>query len=219
MAWRRERLPTPVFWPGEFHGLYSPWGCKQSDTTERLSLLLALEMSTRPFRTNTPKDVLFIIGDWNAKVGSQGTPGVTGKFGLGIRNEAGQRLIEFCQKNALVIANTLFQQHKRRLYTWTSPDGQHQNHTDYILCSQRWISSIQSAKTRPGADCGSDHELLITKFRLKLKKVGKTTKPFRSDQIRSVAQSCLTLCNPMNRSTPGLPVHHQLPEFTQTHVH
>ena len=70
------------------------------------------------------KDVLFIIGDWNAIVGSQETPGVTGKFGLGIQNEAGQRLIEFCQENILVIANTLFQQHKRRLYTWTSPDGQ-----------------------------------------------------------------------------------------------
>ena len=86
----------------------------------------------------TPKkDVLFIIGDWKAKVGSQQTPGVTGKFGLGIWNEAGQRLIEFCQENALVIANTLFQKHKR-LYTWTSPDGQHQNQIDYILCSQRW---------------------------------------------------------------------------------
>ena len=71
------------------------------------------------------KDVLFIIGDWNAKVGSQETPGVTGKPGLGVRNEAGQRLIEFCQQYALVVANTLFQQHKRRLYTWTSPDGQH----------------------------------------------------------------------------------------------
>ena len=71
------------------------------------------------------KDVFFITRDWNAKVGSQETPGVTGKFGLGIRYEAGQRLIEFCQENALVIANTLFQQHKRRLYTWTSPDGQH----------------------------------------------------------------------------------------------
>ena len=72
----------------------------------------------------TPKeDVLFIIGDWHAKIASQETPGVTGKFGLGMRNEAGQRLIEFCQENALVIANTLFQQHKRRLYTWTSPDG------------------------------------------------------------------------------------------------
>ena len=94
----------------------------------------------------TPKkDVLFIIGDWNAKVGSQETPGVTGKFGLGMRNEAGQR-IEFCQENALVIANTLFQQHKRRLYIWTSPDGQHQNQIDYILCSQRWRSSIHQQK-------------------------------------------------------------------------
>jgi len=84
----------------------------------------------------TPKkDVLFIIGDWNAKVGSQETPGVKGKFGLGIKNEAGQRLIEFCQENALVIVNTLFQQHKRRLYTRTSPDSQHRNHIDYILCS------------------------------------------------------------------------------------
>ena len=127
----------------------------------------------------TPKkDVLFIIGDWNAKVGSQETPGVTGKFGLEIRNEAGQRLIQFCQENALVIANTLFQQHKRRFHTWTSPYGQHRNQIDYILCSQRWRSSIQSAKTRPGADCGSDHELLITKFRLKWKKVGKTARPF-----------------------------------------
>ena len=71
------------------------------------------------------KDVLFIIGDWNAKLGSQETPGVTGKFGLGMQNEAGQRLIEFCQENALVIANTLFQQHKSRLYSWTSPNGQH----------------------------------------------------------------------------------------------
>ena len=86
----------------------------------------------------TPKkDVLFIIGDWNAKVGSQETPGVTGKFGLGVWNEAGQRLMQFCQENALVIANTLLQQHKRRLYTWTSQDGQHQNQTDYIRCSQR----------------------------------------------------------------------------------
>ena len=107
------------------------------------------------------RDVLFIIGDWNAKVGSQETPGITGKFGLGIRNEAGQRLIEFCQENALVITNTLFQQHKRRLYTWKSPDGQCRNHIDYILCSQRWRSSIQSTKTRSGANCGSDHELLL----------------------------------------------------------
>ena len=97
----------------------------------------------------TPKkDVLFIIRDWNAKLGSQETPGVTGKFGFGVQNEAGQRLIEFCQENTLVIANTLFQQHNTRLYTWTLPDGQHQNDTDYILCSQRWRSSIQSAKNK-----------------------------------------------------------------------
>ena len=81
----------------------------------------------------SPKDVLFIIGDWNAKVGSQEIPRVTGKFGLGVQNEAGQKLIEFCQENSLVIANTLFQQHKRRLYTWTSLDSQHQNHIDYIF--------------------------------------------------------------------------------------
>ena len=79
----------------------------------------------------TPKkDVLFILGDWNAKVGSQETPGVTGKFGLRVQNEAGQRLTEFCQENTLVIANTLF--HKRRLYTWTSPDGQHRNQIDHL---------------------------------------------------------------------------------------
>ena len=136
---------------------------------------------TRPSRTNTQKICTFIVGYWNAKVGSQEIPGVTGKFGLGVQNQAGQRLIEFFQENALVIANTLFQQHKRRLYTWTSPDGQHWNQIDSILCSWRWRSSIQSAKTRPGADYGSDPELLIAKFRLKLKKVGKTTRPFRYD--------------------------------------
>ena len=103
-----------------------------------------------------PKNVLFIIGDWNAKVGSQETPGVTGNFGLGVWNEAGQRLIEFCKENTLLIANSLFQQHKRGLYTWTSPHGQHQNLIDYILCSQRWRSSIQSAK--------KDRELTVTQI-------------------------------------------------------
>ena len=82
------------------------------------------------------------------------------------------------------VTNTLFQKHKRRLYTWTSPDGQHWDQTNYIPCSQRWRSSIQSAKTRLAANCGSDHELLIAKFRLKLKKVGKTTRPFRYDLNR-----------------------------------
>ena len=130
----------------------------------------------------TPKeDVLFIIWDWNAIVGSQEIPGIKGKLGLGVQNEARQRLTSFGQENAWVIANTLFQQHKRRLYMWTSPGGQYQNLIDYILCSQRWRRSIELAKTRPGADCGSNHELLIAQFRLKLKKVGKTTRPYRHD--------------------------------------
>ena len=90
-------------------------------------------------------------------------------------------LTEFCQENALVVANTLFQLHKSWLYTWKSQDSQYQNKIHYILCSERWRSSIQSANTRPGADCGSDHELLIVKSRLKLKKVGKTIRSFRYD--------------------------------------
>ena len=95
------------------------------------------------------RDVLFIIKDWNAKVGSQETPGAMCKFGLGVQKESWQRLIEFFQKNTLVIANTLFQQHKRTLYTWTAPDGQHWNQTDYIFCTQRWKNSIVSKnKTR-----------------------------------------------------------------------
>ena len=112
------------------------------------------------------------------KVGSQAIPGVTCKFGLGVQNEAGQRLTEFCQENTMVIANIFFQQHKRKLNTWTSPAGQNQNQIDHILCSQSGRSSIQSEETSPGADCGSDHELLIAKIRLKLKKVGKNTRPF-----------------------------------------
>ena len=117
--------------------VYAPTSNAEEAEVERFyeDLQDLLELTPR-------KDVLFMIGDWNAKVGSQETPGVTGKFGLGIRNGTGQRLIEFCQENALVIANTLFQQHKRRLCTWISPDGQHQNQIHYIFCSQRWRSSI-----------------------------------------------------------------------------
>ena len=89
---------------------------------------------------------------------------------------------EFCQENTLVIANTIFQQHKRRLYPWTSPDGQYPNQINYILCNQKWRSSIQSAKTRPGADCGSHNKFHVAKFRPQLQKVGKTTRPFRYDQ-------------------------------------
>ena len=134
---------------------------------------MVLWRPTRPFRTNTQIDVLYIIGDWNAKVGSQETPGVTGKFGLGIWHEAEQKLIEFWQENALVIANTLFQQHKRRLYTWTSPDGQHQIRL-IIFFSVKDGEALYRQQKQNQELTGSDHELLITKFRLKLKKVGKT---------------------------------------------
>ena len=136
---------------------------------------------TRPSRTNTPKDVLFIIGDWNAKLQSQETPGVTGKFGLGVQNEAGQRLTEFCQENTLVIANTLFQQHKRRLYTWIPPDSQYWNKVDYLFEAKDG-EALYSQQKQDLELTGPDHELLITKFRLKLKKVGKTTRLFWSSQ-------------------------------------
>ena len=136
LAWHNLPVFTPIFWVRS-----APW------IRHRIGFLIVeliplLEDLQDLLELTPKKDVLFVIGDWNAKVGSQETPGVTGKFGLGVQNEAGQRLIEFCQENALVIADTLFQQHKRRLYTWTSPDGQHQNQIDYILCSQRWRSSI-----------------------------------------------------------------------------
>ena len=104
----------------------------------------------------TPKkDVIFITGNWNAKVGSQEIPGVTGKFSLGVQNKAGQRLTEFCQENTLVIANTLFRQHKRRLYTWTSPDGQYRNKIDYILCS--YGEALYSQQTQ-------DQELTVSQI-------------------------------------------------------
>ena len=127
----------------------------------------------------TPKkDVLFILWDWNAKVGSQEIPGITGIFGLGVQNEAVQKANRVLPRECTIHRkHSVIQQHKRRRYTWTSPDGQYQNQIDYILCSQRWRSSAQSAKT----SCGSDREPLIAKFRLKLKKVGKTTRPFRYD--------------------------------------
>ena len=142
---------------------------------------MALWRPTRPSRTNTKKRCPFHHRglEWKSRKSREtwSNRQVWPRRTKLIRVKANK----FCQENALVIANTLFQQHKRRLYTWTSPHGQNQNQTDYILCSQRWRSPIQSAKTRLRADCGSDHKLLITKFRLKLKRIGKTARPFRYD--------------------------------------
>ena len=149
-------------WHAVVHGVTKSWTWLNNWTE------LNWWRPTRPSRTNPPKRCSFHYRGLECKSEKSRVPGVTGKFGLGVQDEAGQRLTELCQENAPVTANTLFQQH------WTSPDGQYQNQIDNILCSQRWRSSIQSAKTRLEADCGSDHEL-IAKFRLKLKKVGKTT--------------------------------------------
>ena len=189
--------------------------CAPTSNAEEAEIEWLYEGLQNLLELTPPKYVLFIIRDWNAKVGSQVIPGVTGKFDLGGQNEAGQRLIEFRQENALVIGNTLFQQHKRRLYTWTSPDCWHRNQIDYILCSQRWRSSIQSTKIRQGADCGSDHELLIAKLRLKLKKVGKTTRPFRYD----LNQIPYDYTVEMENRFKGLDLIDRVPDKLWTEVH
>ena len=137
-------------------------------------------------KKTSKKDVFFNIGDWNVKVGSQEIPGLTRKFGLGLQNEAGQRLTVL-PRECIGRKSTNFQQHKRQLYTWTSPDGQFWNQIDCILCSLRWRSSILSAKTRwLRSGCGSDYELPIAKSRLILKKVRETTRPFRYDLNKSL---------------------------------
>ena len=125
-------------------------------------------------------DDLFIIGNWNEKVGSQDTPEITGKFVFGVRNEAEQRLIEFCQENGLVIANTLLNNTSDN-----STYGHHQmvNNKIRLIISfaAKYGKSLYTQQKQEQELTGSDHELLIAKFRLKLKKVGKTTRPFRCD--------------------------------------
>ena len=152
----------------------------QPVTLKKLSWTV-LWRPTRPFRTNTQKRCPFHYRGLECK--SRKSRNTWGNRQIWPWNTEWSRAkaIGFCQENALVIANTLFQQHKTRLYTWTSPDGQHRNQIDYILRSQRWRSSIQSAKTRQGADCGSDHELLIASSDLNWRTQGKTTRPFRYD--------------------------------------
>jgi len=118
-------------------------------------------------------DVIIIMGDFNTKVGSQCTPGIAGPFGLGEKNEAGERLVDLCSGNDLNITNTCYKQHKKRLYTWTMPDGQYKNQIDYMLVGRKCNTICQ---TYPGADCGTEHELLVAQFRIRLKanKKGKT---------------------------------------------
>jgi hypothetical protein len=127
------------------------------------------------------KDVLIIMGDWNSKIGKGEEPGTVRKYGLGNRNEAGERLLEFCDENSLFLANTYFEQPKRRLYTRTSLDGQYRNQIDYILGRRRWRGTFQSVKTRPDADCGLDHELLTATVRIKLKNKKHKKKGWKLD--------------------------------------
>ncbi|XP_061463080.1 craniofacial development protein 2-like isoform X1 [Rhineura floridana] len=145
--------------------VYAPMANTEAEELERFYAEVQEEID------HTPKqDVLIIMGDWNATVGNREELGIVGRWGLGYRNEAGERLVQFCEANNLFIANTCFQQPKRRLYTWTSPNGQYRNQIDYIIGRRRWKSSILSAKTRPGSECGTDHKLLISEIKVKLKK-------------------------------------------------
>ena len=118
-------------------------------------------------------DLHVIMGDFNAKIGAVIPDGVTGRNGLGSRNGAGDRKHDFCVPNNMIITNTVFKQSARRLYTWTTPDGKHRNQIDFILVNRRWRSIIHAARTLPGADCGSDHELLIAEMSIKLKNLRK----------------------------------------------
>ena len=128
------------------------------------------------------RDVKFIIGDLNAKVGKIVTPNTTcGKFGLGEQNERGERLIESCSTNNMLLTNTMFQHHPRHLYTWTSPDRKTRNHIDFIIMSQKWKGCVKNVRTRPGADCNSDHQLLVADIKLRLKKMIQPLQPRRFD--------------------------------------
>jgi hypothetical protein len=122
------------------------------------------------------KDVVILMGDWNAKIGKGEESELVEKYGLGNRNEAGEWLLEFCEENALFLANTFFSQPERRLYTWTSPNGKYKNQIGYIIGRRRWRSTIQVVKTRLDANCGLDDELLTATVKIRLKNTQKTRK-------------------------------------------
>lgn len=156
--------------------VYAPTTSASDDTVDKFYRELETAISKIPSR-----ETLMIVGDFNAKIGenSHQLSNCVGKFGLGQRNERGERLIQFVADNNMVISNTVFQHHPRRLYTWTSPDGQYRNQIDYILVRSRWRTSIRNVHTLPGADCGSDHQLLISKMHLKLRAARKLDKGSR----------------------------------------
>ncbi|XP_029640466.1 craniofacial development protein 2-like [Octopus sinensis] len=144
--------------------IYAPTAEAEEDEIEQFYA----EIQGAIEETSRADAVVYILGDFNAKIGEMAEADIVGKFGLGERNEAGDRLVQFCQEQHMRLTNTWFRQPRRRLYTWTSPSGQYRNQIDNILCQQRWKSSVQAVKTFPGADCGSDHELLVAKIKMRL---------------------------------------------------
>lgn len=144
---------------------YAPTSAANEATTEQFYMQLQDLLSKTP-----NKDVTIVIGDFNAKVGeNSAVRGIVGPHGLGGQNEAGLKFVDFCISTELALTNTMFKQHPRRLYTWTAPNGKTKNQIDYILIHKRWRSGISITKTYPGADCGSDHELLVAKLKIRLK--------------------------------------------------
>ena len=152
--------------------VYSPTSQAEDDEIEKFYANLQSTIES----TNN-RDILIIMGDFYAKLGKGSATKLIGPYGLGERNERGDRLEDFAIENDLAVTNTLFQQHKRRLYTWTSPNGEHRNQIDYILIKQKWRTSVKVAKTLAGADCGSDHELLSITLKLKMVKRKGKSKP------------------------------------------
>uniref|UniRef100_A0A3B1JKT5 Endonuclease/exonuclease/phosphatase domain-containing protein n=1 Tax=Astyanax mexicanus TaxID=7994 RepID=A0A3B1JKT5_ASTMX len=141
------------------------------------------------------RDIIFVMGDFNAKVGSGEELPTVGKFGLGVRNDAGDRLIQCCIENRLSVMNTWFKQPKRRLYTWTAPNGIHRNQIDYFLCQRCWKSSILSKKTYPGADCGSDHQLMVAKIKIRFSTIKRPQALRRFDTDNIPAQYAMEVKN------------------------
>nr|XP_015209863.1 PREDICTED: craniofacial development protein 2-like [Lepisosteus oculatus] len=165
--------------------VYAPTTDAPEDESERFYTKIEEALEQVP-----KKDIIYIMGDFNAKVGSQEEANIIGRCGLGERNKAGDSLVKFCHENHFRVSNTWFMQPKHCLYTWTAPNGQHRNQIDYILCSQRWKSSVLTIKTFHGADCGSDHELLVTTFKehIPYKKLEKRSKWLSAETIKVADQ-------------------------------
>jgi len=156
--------------------VYAPTTSVETADTEDFYRSLHSALNETP-----KKDVLILMGDWNSKIGKREEPGTVRRYGFGHRNEARERLLELCEENDLFLANTYFEQPERRLYTWMSPDGQYRNQIDYILGRRRWRSAFQSVKTRPDAECESDHELLTATIKIKLKNTQNAKKGWKLD--------------------------------------